>query len=145
MALTIPPHNRRPRFAAERISSWGQSRGPARADFLASTAASSRSRSHPAQYSGDLPVVPPQALGLLLQIPGQRLGLPELWLQVLDRFFEPLYLLHLRDRFDSAVKAFVNYCSDSFINQDQQVKLSSCISSTTKSGTPQLFARQSPA
>ena len=37
-------------------------------------AAASRSHSHPAQYFGDLLVVPPQARDLLLQIPGQRFG-----------------------------------------------------------------------
>ena len=41
---------------------------------MPAAAASSRVRLHPAQYFGDLLVVPPQELDLLLQILGQRFG-----------------------------------------------------------------------
>ena len=56
-------------------------------------AASAGSGSGPAQHCGDLSVVLGQEFDLLLQILGQRFGPPELRLQVLDRFFEPLHLL----------------------------------------------------
>ena len=60
-----------------RPSGWGHSLAPARAAVPAA-AASSRSRSHPAQHFGDLSVVLRQALDLLLQILGQRFGPPQL-------------------------------------------------------------------
>ena len=55
-------------------SGWAQSLAPARATVPAPAAVSSRSRSHPAQYSGDLLVVRCQDLDLLLQILGRRFG-----------------------------------------------------------------------
>ena len=62
--------------AAVQASDLGHNLAPAHADVPAPAAASSRSRLHPAQYFGDLLVVPPQELDLLLQILGQRSGPP---------------------------------------------------------------------
>ena len=70
----------------------GSGHSPALA-HAASAAASAGSGSGPAQHCGDLSVVLGQEFDLLLQILGQRFGPPELRLQVLDRFFEPLHLL----------------------------------------------------
>ena len=56
------------------FSGWGHSLAPARAAVPAPAAAVSRSRSHPAQYFGDLFVVRCQDFDLLLQILGRRFG-----------------------------------------------------------------------
>ena len=96
--------------AAVQSSGWGQSLAPARAAVPGPAAASSRSRSHPAQHSGDLLVVPPQEFDLLLQILGRRFGPPELRLQVLDRFFEPLHpLLQFADPLRVAPRLLLKY------------------------------------